>query len=449
MRARSLLLVAAVALAHAAAYNVHQQPDWGVSWTDQGGYQRLGEVLAATGQFTRYPDASVFVPEVIRTPGYPAYVALVYLAFGAGNQMALAVTQAFVFAALCLIVFAIARRITTERNALAAAWLAALFPPFPYFAALALTELWTAFVLSLAMLACIHAAQTGRLSRYALAGVLFSLTTLVRPAFVLLPFFLAFAVPMLVRSARKRRALVGWAFLCLAAALTLAPWLTYNYVHLGRLTLSPAGGVGRGLWEASWQGRWPGRIQAALTEAADATPDRAELDRKAFAIAEESGLDPAPMRVYVHEWRTIHDMWDTPTDPMERADARIAADRAYLAAAVEHMREDPVGHVIRRLTRGPFVLWAAEIPVRYTSINSLPVAAIRGMWLLQVLLLVAAALGAARLARGGRWLETTVLVLPLVYVTAVHLPLLCEARQSLPVKPLVIILAIAGFRKSE
>jgi hypothetical protein len=40
------------------------------------------------------------------------------------------------------------------------------------------------------------------------------------------------------------------------------------------------------------------------------------------------------------------------------------------------------------------------------------------------------------------------MVLPLVYVTAVHLPLLCEARQSLPVKPLVIILAIAGFRKS-
>jgi hypothetical protein len=151
------------------------------------------------------------------------------------------------------------------------------------------------------------------------------------------------------------------------------------------------------------------------------------------------------MRLYVHEWRTIHDMWDTPTDPMERADARIAADRAYLAAAVEHMREDPVGHVIRRLTRGPFVLWAAEIPVRYTLINSLPVAAIRGMWLLQVLLLGAAALGAVRLARGGRWLETTVLVLPLVYVTAVHLPLLCEARQSLPVKPLVIVLAAAAI----
>jgi 4-amino-4-deoxy-L-arabinose transferase-like glycosyltransferase len=445
MRTRSLLLVVAVALAHAGAYIVHQRPDWGVSWTDQGGYQRLGEVLASTGKFTRYPDASVFVPEVIRTPGYPAYVALVYLMFGAGNQMALVVTQAFVFAALCLIVFAIARRITTERNALAAAWLAALFSPFPYFGALALTELWTAFVASLAMLACIHAIQSGRMLTYALAGVLFSLTTLVRPAFVLLPFFLAFAVPLLVQSQREHRALVGWAALCLAAALTLVPWFTYNYVHLGRFTLSPAGGVGRGLWEASWQGRWPGRVQAALTEAADATPDRAELDRRALALAAESGLDPAPMRVYVHEWRAIHDMWDTPTDPMARADARVAADRAYLEAAVAHMRDDPVGHLIRRLTRGPFVLWAADIPVRYTLINRLPVAVIRGIWLLQVLLLAAAAIGAVRLARSGRRLETIVLVLPLVYVTAVHLPLLCEARQSLPVKPLVIVLAAAGL----
>ena len=34
------------------------------------------------------------------------------------------------------------------------------------------------------------------------------------------------------------------------------------------------------------------------------------------------------------------------------------------------------------------------------------------------------------------------LAMPLAYVTAVHLPILCEARQSLPVKPLVLMLAV-------
>jgi len=444
MRVRSLLLICAIALAHAAIYVVHQRPDWDISWTDQDGYQRLGAALAETGTFTRYPGSPTFVPEVIRTPGYPAFVALVYRLFGIGNQMALVIAQALVFAALCVIVFAIARRVTSERIALLAALLAALYSPFPYFGALALTELWTAFVAALAMLACLRAVQSGRLIDYAIAGVLFSLTTLIRPAFVLLPFFLAVAVPVFIATERRRAALLGWAALCVAAMVTLAPWFTYNYVHLGRVTLSPAGGVGRGLWEATWQGRWPGRVQAALTDAATNSPVN-DLDRRADAIAAETGLDAAPMRTYVREWRTIHDLWDTPTDPMERVTARVVADRAYFDAAVAHMREDPIGHVWRRLTRGPFVLWAAEIPVRYSLINRLPTLAIRLMWLVQVLLIGLAGVGAAHLVRDGRRLEAAMLVLPLIYVTAVHLPLLCEARQSLPVKPLVLVLAAIGI----
>jgi hypothetical protein len=90
-------------------------------------------------------------------------------------------------------------------------------------------------------------------------------------------------------------------------------------------------------------------------------------------------------------------------------------------------------------------LWAADIPVRHTLINSLPTIVIRLIWLLQVILLATAALGAWHLVRAGRRLDAAVLVLPLIYVTAVHLPLLCEARQSLPVKPLIIVLAAIGI----
>ena len=444
MRVRTLLVICTVALAHAAAYIVHQRPDWGVSWTDQAGYQRLGEVLATTGQFTRYPDAAVFVPEVIRTPGYPAFVAVVYLLFGVGNQMAVAVCQAAVFALLCLLVLAIARRVTDERTATGAALLTALFSPLPYFGALALTELWTAFVATLAMLAALRAVQTKAPATYALAGLLLSLTTLVRPAFVLLPFFLAVGLPLLVRDQRDARGLRGWAILAVVASLTLAPWFGYNYVNLGKLTLSPAGGVGRGTWEAAWQGRWAGRTQASLTAAATESVSRDELDARVRAVATDTGNDPGLMLTYAHEWRDIHDLWDTPTNPVERARARILADQAYLDAGMKHIREDPVGHVVRRLTRGPFVLWAAEIPIRYTLINGVPTLVIRGIWLAQVVLLLLAAAGAIHLYRTGCRLEATLLVLPLLYVTGVHLPLLCEARQTLPVKPIVLVLAAIG-----
>ena len=90
-------------------------------------------------------------------------------------------------------------------------------------------------------------------------------------------------------------------------------------------------------------------------------------------------------------------------------------------------------------------------PVRYGDINRLPRPAIWAMWAVQVMVLLLALIGAVRLARHGRWCEAVILSLPIVYVTGVHLPLLCEARQSLPVKP--VVLALAGialtYRQSE
>lgn len=446
---RALLVIAAVALAHSALYIVAQQGDWesASAWTDQAGYQRLGAGLATTGQFTRYQDSPTYIPEVIRTPGYPALVAIVYLVFGVGNHMAVAIVQAFVFAAICWLVFALVRRIAGDRTAILAAALTSLYSPLAYFSGLILTELWTAFVATAAMVACLHATRTKRVRDFAIAGALFSATTLVRPAFFLLPFFLVIAVPILVRSQRSAAMLKGWATLGLVAALTMTPWFAYNYINLGQFTLSPAGGIGRGLWEGSWQGRWPGRIQAELTNLAEATLDRGDLDRRVREKAAASGLPAEPMLQYVNEWRDIRAIWDTPTDPNERATARVAADSEYLKYALANMRQDPVGHVKRRLTRGAFSLWAAEVPIPYDRINSTPWLVIRAIWLLQVVLLLLAAWGAWKLVRQGHWLEAVLLSLPIVYVTGVHLPLLCEARQSLPVKPIVLALAAIGLSR--
>lgn len=450
---RQLLVIALVALAHAALYIAYQRSDWAstTAWTDQGGYDRLGTGLATTGQFTRFPNSPVFVPEVIRTPGYPAFVALVYYVFGAGNHMAVAVAQAFVFAAICWLVFVLTRRAADDRTAIVAAALTAIYAPLPYFGALILTELWTAFAATAAMVMCVRAVKSGRTLDFAIAGALFTATTLVRPAFVLLPFFLSIGVPVLVSRQRTAAALKNWAVLAIAASLALAPWLLYNYVNLGQLTLTPAGGIGRGLWEGSWQGQWSGRVQAELIELADTVDDRNELDRRVSDVARREAMPAEPMQQYVNEWRDIRLIWESPTDPMERARARVAADQEYRRHAIANIRRDPIGHIKRRVTRGLFVLWAAEVPIRYSDINTTPVWVIRSLWALQVALLVAAAAGAAWLARHGRWLEAVVLSLPIVYVTGVHVPLLCEARQSLPVKPVVIALAAIGltFRRTE
>ncbi len=443
----ALFAICTVALIHAALYIAYQRPDWDISWTDQAGYRRLGAVLATTGMFTRYPDAAVFVPEVIRTPGYPAFVAAVYRVAGVGNDLAVVSVQAVAFAGLCVLVFHVGRRVLGERAGLGAAALVALFSPLPYFGGLVLTELWTAFVATAAMLQCFRAVQRRRLGDFILAGVLLSATTLVRPAFFLLPFFLAIGMPLLVKRERERQAVGRWAALAIAAAITMLPWFTYNYVYLGQFTLSPAGGVGRGLWEGSWQGHWPGRLQARLTQLAGETTARPELDAQVRAVAVESGYPGDLMLQYVHEWRDIRAIWEAPADPVERARARVLADVEYQRAAVAHIRRDPIGHVLRRVRTGSFVLWAAEVPIRYSDINTTPTIVIRGLWLLQAVLVVLAGIGAWHLARSGHWTEAVLLTLPLIYVTGVHLPLLCEARQSLPVKPTMLVLAAIGFTR--
>ena len=443
----ALFAICAIALIHAALYIAYQRPDWDISWTDQAGYKRLGAVLATTGTFTRYPDAAVFVPEVLRTPGYPAFVAAVYRVAGVGNDLAVTSVQAVAFAVLCVLVYFVGRRVLGERAGLSAAALVALFSPLPYFGALVLTELWTAFVATAAMLQCLRAVQRRGLGDFMLAGVLLSATTLVRPAFFLLPFFLAIGMPLLVKRERERPALRLWAALAFAAAITMLPWFSYNYVYLGQFTLSPAGGIGRGLWEGSWQGNWPGKLQARLTQIAGENTTRAELDAQVRAVAAESRYPDDLMRQYVHEWRDIRAIWEAPVDPVERSRARVLADGKYQEAAIANIRRDPVGHVIRRLRTGTFVLWAAEVPIRFSDINSTPTVVIRGLWLLQAVLIVFAGLGAWHLARSGHWTEAVLLTLPLIYVTGVHLPLLCEARQSLPVKPIMLVLAAIGINR--
>jgi 4-amino-4-deoxy-L-arabinose transferase-like glycosyltransferase len=441
---RTLIAVTLIALTHAAVFIAYQRPDWDAAWSDQGGYQQLGAALARSGEFTRFPDSATFIPEVIRTPGYPAFVAVIYRAFGP-HTLPVAVAQAIVFVLICLLVYAIARRVAGERTATVAALTTALFPPLPYYGALVLTEVWTTFVLMAAMLVCLRAIQAGRTRDFLIAGALFGATTLVRPSFILLPFGLAVAMPVLIPSERNRRRAGQWASLAVIAALTMVPWFTYNYVYLGRFTLSPAGGIGRGFWEGSWQGRWPGRIHNDLTKTAEQTISRDELDTRVREIAANAGLAPDDMLIYVHEWRDIRKIWEDPTDPMERTRARVVSDQEYLRAGMAHIRADVPGWVVRRITRGAFILWAADIPIRYTDINATPVIVIRLIWLLQVVLLLVAAAGIVVLFRRRQYAEAALIVLPLLYVTGVHLPLLCETRQSLPVKPLVIALAAVAL----
>lgn len=442
---RSLWIVCLVATLNGLFFIWYQRPDWVTQWTDQDGYRRLGQVLAATGKFTRFPDAPTFVPEVLRTPLYPLFVALLYKLFGV-HQLPVALAQTVIFALTCMVVYAIARRIASEAVAIGAAAATALFAPIPYFGALVMTEVLTTLLFTVSMWLAVSALADRDLRRFCWLGVLLALTTLSRPVFVLFPFALA-AVGLIVfplLGVRRRPRLAQWTIMIGAFALTMAPWFAYNYVTLGRFTLSPAGGVGRGLWEGSWQATWSGRLQNELTHLADDIDDRAELDGRVRAVAERERLPAEPMLEYVHQWEDIRLIWTEPTDPYERAIARVKADQEYGRVAIENIRHGTPAHLIKRLARGIFILWAGEIPFRYSEINDLSIWTIRASWAVQAAIFLMAVYGGYVLCRSGRMAEGLILLAPILYISGVHFPLLTEARQSLPAQPILLVLATLG-----
>ena len=447
-RYRTLALIVLVAVAHGVFFIWYQRPDWysQVAWTDQAGYRQLGQALANTGRFTKFPDAPQFVPDVIRTPVYPLFLATIYKVAGTG-QLPVVLTQTVVFALICVLVYAIARRIGDEGVALGAAALTALFSPLPYFGALVMTELWTAFVFTASMWMAIRAVQSRRTIDFAALGVLCGITALSRPVFALFPVGLVLVglVFFPLTGVARRPSVGSWAALLGAFALIMLPWFAFNYVNFGRLTLSPAGGMGRGMWEGSWQATWSGRLQNELTIAAGESDDRAAIDAHVAAIAAREHLDAAPMLEYVHQWQDIRHIWTTPSDPQERVDARVKADDEYMRVGRNNIRRKSWANLARRLAYGVFILWAGETPIRYSTTNALPTIVIRAIWIVQALLVAAALVGVYALIRHGRAAEGCTLGAAIVYITAVHFPILKEARQSLPAMPSVLVLSAFGL----
>ena len=443
-RRLSCLLIASVAAAHAAIFIAYQRPDWNTQWTDQNGYLLLGRLLAKTGRFTRFANTPLYVPEAIRTPVYPALVAGLDLVFGE-SHVVIALAQAALFVIICWLVYAIGRAVTSDRIAMAAGLVTALYPPLPYFGALVLTETLTTFLVTTGMALWLRALRQsgaerkGTVGPFLASGLVFALTALTRPAFQYLPLFLMAAGVFAPRDVRRLRWRGGLVMLA-AFFAAVVPWLAYNAVYFKSVTFTPAGGPGRQLFEGTWQVQLPGRVETELTTIADSTPDRTTLDERVRAVAARSRLPAEPMLRYVHQHQDIRRIWTEPQDPWERVSARIAADREYWRVGLENIRQNPVRHVWRRAVRGTFLLWASEIPVRYSDINRLSPLTIRAIWLSQVALMLLAAWGAVVLARRRARDEALAIAALVLYITAVHTPLYAEARYSLPAMPMILLL---------
>jgi 4-amino-4-deoxy-L-arabinose transferase-like glycosyltransferase len=443
-------LIVLVALLHAGAYIVHQQPDWSNDriFSDQGEFELLGKNLLKYGRFTRYPTGVPPITESERMPGYPLILATLYAVCGE-SRMVVVVFQAGLFAALCLVVGSIGAMLWSPALGRAAGLAAALYPPFPYWSAVALTETLATLLLTVALWCLLRGIRSARVPTFVGAGLAFGYLTITRPAWALLAPLLALVVLVIERRA-VRTLLPRLVVMGAAMALIVVPWVGFVYTHFNVVRLNPVA-----FWRTAYWGYWQGVFPARVSVKLDAIVESNLQGEALIAALREIGPDVPRMTTYVNDSRRIGSVWHGQTDVNALTTAKMGIEGMSRAIILGHLRDGDLGSFIyRRLTYGTFALWIADIPMRYSLINAIPVGVIRAIELAHVVVLGLAAWGAVVLYRGQR-LPGALMLAALLYTELVHVFIHTDIRFSLPVKPMVVLLAVfavsrlAGVRSAH
>jgi 4-amino-4-deoxy-L-arabinose transferase-like glycosyltransferase len=287
MERRVVLAAVIVGLAARLAFGMFYWVDRPLTH-DEREYLALARSVAAGRGFTYPPGHDTGTAQQFgRAPAYPLFLA----ALGVPDRdipstpLRVKIAQSFLGAAVVWLIALMAGRALGPRAAMAAATIAAVYPPLVWMCAYVLSEtlfslvaLGAAFVLDRAMDRARKHVTGG--AGTLLAGLLTGAATLVRPVML---FFLALALLWILR---RHRPALAVAFLVGALAVIL-PWTARNYrVHDRLVLVASEGGV------TFWTGNHPlARGDGDLA----ANPDlkRAELEfRKGHAGLTAEELEP-------------------------------------------------------------------------------------------------------------------------------------------------------------
>src|SRR5260370_6601602 len=174
-------------------------------------------------------DGNQIRPTLIRLPGYPGFLALMFSLFGVEDYTAVMIAEALIDTNTCLVIAALALELMNERAAKAAYLLAALCPFTANYAAAPLTETLAiccaahALFYAVRGLKSFETASPGLLPWFA-AGVWTALGILLRPDGALLLAALGFGLlVVLFRSGYRNRVVVAGVLLLVISLAPPAP----------------------------------------------------------------------------------------------------------------------------------------------------------------------------------------------------------------------------------
>jgi 4-amino-4-deoxy-L-arabinose transferase-like glycosyltransferase len=380
---------------------------------DSRAYFALAKALYEEGRFggPDFRDSSDW------SPGAPLLYAASFYATGGAREGTARIVEALLGVAAILVVFALAERLarawagvmTSARHAgiarhtgLLAAFAVAVYPPFIHSTGELMSEPPAILTLPAAVLAFLWASERERLAAWLVPGLLFGLTAMFRPEYLLVGGAFAVLAALRLLGARGwRPALAGAAVFLAALVVLILPWAVRNYVVLDRVVPISTGG-GKALYVGTFlpaDGEYQ-RVKAVLAErylGRDLEPGSEALDR----------IDPTPL--------------------FDRVAARypeLTRDSALGKVGKENLStflgEDPLGYAgmtARKVGR----MWSSGIG---EAMSSGPGRAV------QILLVALGLAGLALLGLRRRWWELAALATPILLVTAVGAVSLAAPRRN-------------------
>jgi 4-amino-4-deoxy-L-arabinose transferase-like glycosyltransferase len=373
---------------------------------DSHAYYAISKALYEEGSFggPEFRDSSDW------SPGAPFLYAAAFYATGGAREGTARIVEALLGVAAILVVFALGWRLGGRELGrwvgLFAAFAVAIYPPFLHTTGELMSEPPAMLTLPAAVLAFLWAGERRSLWAWIGPGLLFGLTAMFRPEYLLVG--AAFVVLAALHSWREREyrlGLAGAAVLLIALVLPILPWTIRNYVVLDRVVPISTGG-GKALYVGTYlpaDGEYQ-RVKAILVQKYLPSPFP-------YSSEELDEIDPTPL-------------FDEVANQVQQENPGLTRDQALGKIGKENLSkyfgEDPVGYLamtVRKVGR----MWSSGVG---EAMSSTPGRAI------QILLVLLGIAGFVLLALWRRWWELVVLATPIALVTLVGAASLAAPRRN-------------------
>jgi 4-amino-4-deoxy-L-arabinose transferase-like glycosyltransferase len=377
-------------------------PIYGVGFADD--YDRLANNIAQGNGYRIEPSMSA---TMVREPGYPLFLAGVFK-LGGYRIEAARLANLLLAVGIAVMMIRLTRWVTDDAVTPVIATLLFLFHPGTLISeARGGVEMAFIFAVMSFMLTLHDALKKGNLWRYFVAGAALGLAVLVRSTPLLFPMFLLVYFLFIGDSTSERlRLALNVLVLVLGLAVVMSPWVIRNYALVHEFV--PTATV-QGI--AAQEGQYICKrlsfdrgFQQLQSEAAD---ERNKV-ASGFGVPFKGG--------YYQYFYTTKD--------------EVAFNKRLLQNVAAEYLEDPM-LLAQCVAKNLFNFWFLGKTWQVTWMNAL----------VQLPLLVFALGGVYVLWKRGRLQAMGIMLTFVIYVIAVHVPIIAHTRHSIPVVPFLAILA--------